>query len=308
MKLLGLSYDYKKEFIKQKKKKNTNLISSIFKNKRKVIEHNFDSLNLNDNESVMELVVEENYEDENPNQAYFQLHKNLKEIEEKLKSINLLLRQRKKNTFGKIEKLDRKIKIYFKTCEELIEENENFIKDLNIIFSIKNKKKRQRLIENMQKYFSSLLLKKILNLRKLEERFFKIKEDLTTKNVSNFDFINENEIKDNEKMLYDQKGNLLKMNEILEYDLTDEMKEIYKSISNLTKLLKEIIVIVNEQGNLMDRIDVSMKIAVESAKETNKNLIITKEVLENSLSGKCLKILLFFNVLVFFLVLIKFFK
>lgn len=302
----GISFDYKKQFTKQKKKKNHNSISSIFKTKRKIKEHNFNPIKEQD--SVLPL-VEDSYEEESPTKPYFQLKKNLEDIDESQKSINNLLRQRKKNTFGKIEKLDKKIQIYFKRTEDTIEENENYIKDLHIIFKIQNKQKRQTLLKNIQKYFSSLLLKKILTLKKSEERFFKIKEDLSFQNLnnSNFDFINQNQILENQTILYDQNGNLLKMNEIVDFELTDEMKQIYKGISHLTKLIKNMVEIVAGQGQLVDRIDCNMGLAVEMARKTNESLVVTKEVMQGSLAGRCLGLLLGFNLVVFLLVLIKFF-
>ncbi len=120
----------------------------------------------------------------------------------------------------------------------------------------------------MRKHFNKKLMGKVLKLRKIEEKFFSIIEEneIMTQDTSHFDFINQNEMKDNETMLFDQSGNILKMNEICEYEMTDDLKNVYQGISNLTKLIKEMNCCVFEQGALVDRIDINVKIALEQTK------------------------------------------
>lgn len=57
---------------------------------------------------------------------------------------------------------------------------------------------------------------------------------------SNFNFINEDEIKDHQKMIYDNKGNQMIMQEIKEYEMTDDLKKMYGGITKLSRFLKDI--------------------------------------------------------------------
>lgn len=67
-----------------------------------------------------------------------------------------------------------------------------------MIFDIRNNNKLEKLLKNIQIYIATKLTKKIIYLGKIEQKLTQIKEEMYSEynDNSNFNFINEDEIKD----------------------------------------------------------------------------------------------------------------
>jgi syntaxin 16 len=66
---------------------------------------------------------------------------------------------------------------------------------------------------------------------------------------------------------------------------------IAKSIEELANIFKELAVLVIDQGTILDRIDYNMENAVEAATEGVKELTKAEEHQKNSMSVKCIILL-----------------
>lgn len=123
------------------------------------------------------------------------------------------------------------------------------------------------------------------------------------RSTSSFDFIIENNMSNT---LYSKNGEQITMKEVNVHDDQDELEDISHSLTGLTNLLSEMSEKVLAQGEMIDRIDVNTKIALEFTKKGNKVLMECKDVLENGCAAKLQKWLMMFNILLFVLVIIKF--
>jgi syntaxin 16 len=70
-----------------------------------------------------------------------------------------------------------------------------------------------------------------------------------------------------------------------------EITKIAKSIEELAAIFKELAVLVIDQGTILDRIDYNMEAAVEHAKEGVKQLEQAETHQKNSMSVKCIILL-----------------
>jgi syntaxin 16 len=71
----------------------------------------------------------------------------------------------------------------------------------------------------------------------------------------------------------------------------EEIVRIAKSIEELANIFKELAVLVIDQGTILDRIDYNMENAVEAATEGVKQLEKAEEHQKNSMSVKCIILL-----------------
>ncbi len=71
----------------------------------------------------------------------------------------------------------------------------------------------------------------------------------------------------------------------------EEIVRIAKSIEELAAIFKELAVLVIDQGTILDRIDFNMESAVDNAKEGIKQLEKAEEHQKNSMSVKCILVL-----------------
>lgn len=121
--------------------------------------------------------------------------------------------------------------------------------------------------------------------------------------TSSFDFIIEN---NNSKTVYGKNGEMLTMKEIDVNDQRDELEDISHSLTGLTSLLSEMSEKVLAQGEMVDRIDVNTKVALELTKKGNEVLKDCKDILENGCAARLQKMLMLFNLILFVLIIIKF--
>jgi syntaxin 16 len=71
----------------------------------------------------------------------------------------------------------------------------------------------------------------------------------------------------------------------------EEIVKIAKSIEELAQIFRELAVLVIDQGTILDRIDYNMENAVAHAKEGVQQLEKAEEHQKNSLSIKCIILL-----------------
>jgi syntaxin 16 len=71
----------------------------------------------------------------------------------------------------------------------------------------------------------------------------------------------------------------------------EEIVKIAKSIEELAQIFRELAVLVIDQGTILDRIDYNMENAVEHAKQGVEQLNKAEEHQKNSMSVKCIILL-----------------
>ena len=121
--------------------------------------------------------------------------------------------------------------------------------------------------------------------------------------TSSFDFIIEN---NKSNTVYGKNGERITINEINIGDERDELEGISDSLTGLTSMLSEMSEKVLAQGEMVDRIDVNTKTALEKTIKTNKILNEVKDIEENGCAAKLQKWLMMFNLMLFVSIIIKF--
>ena len=71
----------------------------------------------------------------------------------------------------------------------------------------------------------------------------------------------------------------------------EEIMKIAKSIEELAQIFRELAVLVIDQGTILDRIDYNMENALENVKQGVKEIEKAEEHQKNSLSVKCIMLL-----------------
>jgi syntaxin 16 len=71
----------------------------------------------------------------------------------------------------------------------------------------------------------------------------------------------------------------------------EEIVKIAKSIEELAQIFRELAVLVIDQGTILDRIDYNMENAVSNVKEGVEQLAKAEEHQKNSMSVKCIILL-----------------
>jgi syntaxin 16 len=71
----------------------------------------------------------------------------------------------------------------------------------------------------------------------------------------------------------------------------EEIVKIAKSIEELAQIFRELAVLVIDQGTILDRIDYNMENAVSNVKEGVEQLTKAEEHQKNSMSVKCIILL-----------------
>ena len=112
--------------------------------------------------------------------------------------------------------------------------------------------------------------------------------------TSSFDFIIEN---NESSTIYGKNGERITMKEINIGEERDELEGISDSLTGLTSMLSEMSEKVLAQGEMVDRIDVNTKYALDTVVESNKVLIESKEIMENGCATRLQKWLMMFNLL-----------
>jgi len=97
----------------------------------------------------------------------------------------------------------------------------------------------------------------------------------------------------------------LSLNDNVLQQRDQEINHLVKSIGELSVVFKEMSVLVNEQGTILDRIDYNIEAALENTKQANKHLISTEKIVE---SGCARNTIMFLIVLIFFEALLLMFK
>lgn len=234
--------------------------------------------------------------------------KNLNDNRENVSEIKRLLQRRKKHTFGSSDQLDNKIEVLLAKCRNLMIDTETQISEALNLHSINSGTRLKTLINNMKCCLSSKIGQAAKELREIDQHYLKIKNITISEShddKSEFNFINRHSTNDRNQVLYDELGNSLIMSEVEETGASSELKAIFRNIDSLSKLLQDMSILAVTQGTLIDRIDINIDNTLQSVQRTNKELMISKEMIKNDLTSKCTKWLIILNILIFCLLLIK---
>jgi len=88
----------------------------------------------------------------------------------------------------------------------------------------------------------------------------------------------------------------LSLNDNVIQQRDQEINHLVKSIGELSVVFKEMSILVNEQGTILDRIDYNIEAAFENTKQANKHLLKTEKLVE---SGCARNAIMFLIVLIF---------
>ena len=106
-----------------------------------------------------------------------------------------------------------------------------------------------------------------------------------------------------------------KANDFLELSLNDEkvlrqrdleINSLVKSITELSVVFKEISILVNEQGTILDRIDYNIESTIENTKQAIKHLLKTEKTIESGCARNSIMILLIIIFVEVLMLLLKF--
>lgn len=165
---------------------------------------------------------------------------------------------------------------------------------------------RKRFLTNLQSFCKQSMGKSVNFLRKQEVNIAKLHKTLTCKNgneSSEFDFI----MNDNSQETWnDMEGREdMVMVSIENQTSSEQMKDILKKINQLTKMLSNVNEVVVAQGEVVDRIDYNMEVALDNVVKGNKQLVEAKDRMEKGCAAKMIKILFIVNIVLFLLVVLK---
>jgi len=106
------------------------------------------------------------------------------------------------------------------------------------------------------------------------------------------------------------KGDFLEMsmNDNVLHQRDQEITHLVKSIGELSVVFKEMSILVNEQGTILDRIDYNIEHALENTKTANKHLIKTEKIVESGCARNTIMILIVVIFIEALLLLLKFVK
>jgi len=104
------------------------------------------------------------------------------------------------------------------------------------------------------------------------------------------------------------KGDFLEVsyNDIVLHQRDQEISHLVKSIGELSVVFKEMSILVNEQGTILDRIDYNIESALMNTKQANKHLIKTEKLVESGCARNSIMILIIIIFVEAILLLIKF--
>lgn len=221
-----------------------------------------------------------------------------------MEKANREIQKRMKNTFGSSATFDKEIEKKLDECYQIVK---LFNNSLTAIPSPDHSTLLSQLVGNIKLQFQNVLKRKVKKLKKQEQLFFsKVKGLDKELGISSFDFINQDYIDDSKRVIYNEQGQSVVLQNISNVEQNDEVIKMISTIDNLSKILHQMSDMVFEQGAMVDRIDVNIMSTVERIQKGNLELVQAKEELEKGCGARLLKILIMANCLVFLLLVLKF--
>lgn len=147
----------------------------------------------------------------------------------------------------------------------------------------------------------------VKQLKKEEQKFFAAlrgKRDQAA--ASFFDFIHDNHLSEDKRVVYSDKGEKMVLTELGRQGQSEDLARMLEQINSLTDLLARINDMVVEQGTLVDRIDVNLQEALVTTQRANVELQQVKDEMDKGCAARLLRYLIIANLLVFLLLLLKF--
>lgn len=215
--------------------------------------------------------------------------------------IKTIAKKRLKYTFGCPKHLDKEMSL-------ALENNYNIIKKYkHQITNISNSKKRllSSKLTNAIKSHQLQKLKKMLKKLKKQETDFYNKLKGLDKNLSSFDFINQDENQHNEKIVYDENGEKMVLRDISKKEENSDLVKMVEKIESLTSMLREMRDLTMEQGVVVDRIDYNIEVTGQRTRKANEELVAVKEEMEKGCAAKLLRFLVVANCVLFLLILMR---
>lgn len=155
-------------------------------------------------------------------------------------------------------------------------------------------------------HLNSELSRMVKQLKKEEQKFFSAMRGRRDKDsASFFDFIHDNHISEDKRVVYSDKGDKMVMMDLSRHSQSEDLSRMLEQINSLTDLLGQVNDMVVEQGTLVDRIDVSLQEAVVSTQRGNSELKQVKDEMEKGCAARLLRYLIVANLVVFMLLLLK---
>ena len=235
---------------------------------------------------------------------YHDIYALVRSFDVHIERVKGLVNKRMKIAFESSKSKDKEIENVLDECYQIIKVLNS---SLNSISDINDQSLSLKLISNIKNYFQSLLKQKVKKLKKQEQKFFtKIKGLSKDSHASSFDFINQNYIDESNRVIYNEQGERLVLENLENEEQNEDLIKMISTIDNLTKILTHMSEVVVEQGALIDRIDVNIASTQERVKRGNQELAIAKEELEKGCAARILKILIAANLVMFIILMAKF--
>lgn len=243
---------------------------------------------------------------------YFNFYTDLKRLKQtfntKLNSTKTKISSRLKMTFDSKGAQDEEIQNSLGACYQLIKTFESKIRDhtqtcsSNLLIGSNVERFDKGICSHLNTEFSKM----IKHLKKEEQKFFSgVRTKKTDDNSSYFDFIHDNHISDDKRVVYNEKGDKMVLTEINRMNQSEDLNKMLDQINSLTDLLAQMNDLVVEQGTVVDRIDMNLEASLERTKKGNKELLSAKEELEKGCAAKLMRILIIANIVVFLLLMLK---
>ena len=239
---------------------------------------------------------------------YFDLKKLKGAFNSKLAQTKLKISTRLKMTFEAKKTQDDEIETSLGSVYQLVKTFDSKMKShaSSVSKYLSENSATDRLDKCICVFLNTEFSKMIKQLKKEEQKFFSaVKNKKEKESASFFDFIDENHINEEKRVVYNDKGDKMVFTDISKSSQTEELTRMLDQINSLTDLLGQMNDLIIEQGTVVDRIDMNIEVTLDRTKKGNLELLSAKEDLEKGCVQKLLKFLIVANVIVFLLLMLK---
>lgn len=238
---------------------------------------------------------------------YYDLKQKQSAFNSKLTQTKIKISSCLKSTFDVKSSQEEEIEKQLGTCYQIIKSFDSKMKEQihqNNDFPANSAAERFR--RSISVHMSSVFSKMIKQLKKEEQKFYQaVKAKKGKSQGSYFDFIHDEHISDDKRVVYSDKGDKMILTDVSKHTQAEDLSRMLEQINSLTDLLSQMNEMVVEQGTLVDRIDMNLEDAVTKTKKGNEELLKAKEELEKGCAARLLRYLIVANLIIFLLLLLK---
>ena len=221
-----------------------------------------------------------------------------------LSQVGELVRKRKKAAFDPLGSLDKDVERLFSRCHVLLKELETETFDETAVGSDFGPS-TEAIRSAMKTHLKAVLQSMARRVKSEEGGYARMLQGLEKNEKSSFDFINDLHIEESSQSFIGEDGNRVVVKELSNTN-RQEIERVVSSVHQLTNLLTQLNEMAVEQGSVVDRIDVSLKETLNRTKRGNEELLKAKKEMQKGCAAKLLRLLIVANVIVFVLLMLKY--